>query len=121
MSVMHTAIPSGDLDALSVGALVSVASDQPPLDIGTERLLIDRARDGDPGALEELVMRSLRIAVDEAIKARGLGQSQRELVRTGVRTLMDTARRYDPDVHGVFSQHARRHVRLAMRERIGVS
>jgi DNA-directed RNA polymerase sigma subunit (sigma70/sigma32) len=60
-------------------------------------------------------MRNLRIAIDEAIRTRGLGLPQRELVPTGVRTLLDAIRSYDPIVHGPFSSHVRAQVRRAMK------
>lgn len=117
---MH-APPTSDFDGLSVGDLVLMASDQPVLDDAIEDALIRRAGEGDLGALEQLVLRNLRIAIDEAIRTRGLGLPQRKLVRTGVNTLVEAARSYDPIAHGRFSEHARTQVRSAMRESVGVS
>jgi DNA-directed RNA polymerase sigma subunit (sigma70/sigma32) len=108
-------------DQLSVGDLVSMASAQPLLAAEEEACLVRRIHDGDPRAVEELVLGNLRIAIDEAIRTRGLGKPQRELVRTGVRTLVETARSYDPDRHGPFSLHARSTVRTAMIRSVDVS
>lgn len=110
-----------EFDELSLGDLVSMASDQPVLDQAHEDVLIRGAAEGDAGALEQLVLRNLRIAIDEAIRTRGLGLPQRQLVRMGVSTLVEAARSYDPLAHGRFSEHARRRVRSAMRESISFS
>lgn len=108
-------------DQLSVDDLVSLASEQPLLAEEDEAGLIRRMREGDPGAIEELVRGTLRIAIDEAIRTRGLGLSQRELVRMGVRTLVQAAQEYDPAEHGSFSHHARSSVRNAMIRSVGLS
>jgi DNA-directed RNA polymerase sigma subunit (sigma70/sigma32) len=110
-----------DLDHLSLGDLVAVASAQPVLDAEDEDSLVQRAQHGDANAREQLVMRNLRIAIDEAIRTRGLGLPQRQLVPTGVRTLLAAIRSYDPIVDGPFSSHVRARVRRAMRASISVS
>lgn len=117
---MH-AQPISEFDELSLPDLVSMASDQPVLDYAHEDVLIRRAGQGDAEAMEQLVLQNLRIAIDEAIRTRGLGLPQTQLVRTGVRTLLDAASSYDPIRHGRFSAHARRHVRRAMQESVGLS
>jgi DNA-directed RNA polymerase sigma subunit (sigma70/sigma32) len=110
-----------DLAQLSLGDLVAVASAQPVLEAEDEDSLVKRAQYGDADAREQLVMRNLRIAIDEAIRTRGLGLPQRELVPTGVRTLLDAIRSYDPLVDGRFSSHVRARVRRAMRASISIS
>jgi RNA polymerase sigma-32 factor len=110
-----------DFEHLSIDDLVSTASDQPVLADEVERGLVQRMRDGDVGAAEELVLGHLRIAIDEAIRTRGLGLPQRDLVRLGVRALVEAARSYDPDEHGRFSHHARSQVRRVLRRSLDVS
>jgi DNA-directed RNA polymerase sigma subunit (sigma70/sigma32) len=110
-----------DLAQLSLGDLVAVASAQPVLEAADEDSLVKRAQLGDAEASEQLVLRNLRIAIDEAIRTRGLGLPQRELVPTGVRTLLDAIRSYDPLADGPFSSHVRARVRRAMRAIISIS
>jgi RNA polymerase primary sigma factor len=99
-----------------VGELVTTASREPLLDEERELALVRRVRDGDMEALERLVMSNLRVAVDEAIRNRGLGQSQRSLVRHGITVLLESARTYDPDAHGTFSRYVTDRVRNALSE-----
>jgi DNA-directed RNA polymerase sigma subunit (sigma70/sigma32) len=106
---------------LDIVDLVEVASAQPLMDEHDEDTLVDRARQGDSEAREELVMRNLRVAIDEAIRTRGLGQPQRKLVPTGVRTLLDAIGSYDPLVDGPFSSHVRARVRRAMKASLSIS
>lgn len=113
--------PAADLAGLSVGSLVWMASAQPVLDERTEDELIRLAREGSREALEQLAMQNLRIVIDEAIRTRGLGLSQRKLVRVGVNALIEAVRYYDPQVDGRFSSHLRARVRSAFRETISVS
>jgi RNA polymerase primary sigma factor len=108
-------------DQLSVGELVSMASAQPMMAEEDEQSLIRRIQEGDAEAVEELVLGSLRIAIDEAIRTRGLGLPQRELVRHGVRTLVEAAQTYDPVSHGRFVDHARASVRQVLIRSINVS
>jgi DNA-directed RNA polymerase sigma subunit (sigma70/sigma32) len=108
-------------EQLSVGDLVSMASAQPLLAEEDQAGLLQRIRAGDSAAIEELVLGNLRIAIDEAIRTRGLGRSQRELVRMGVRTLVEVAQAYDPARHGPFVRHARSSVRAAMIRSLQVS
>lgn len=108
-------------DQLSVGDLVSMASAQPVLGGEEEERLGRRIRSGDSDAVQELVAGSLRIAIDEAIRTRGLGLPQRHLVRTGVRALVEAAQAYDPVEHGRYSSYARSRVRSAMVTSISVS
>jgi RNA polymerase primary sigma factor len=108
-------------DQLSVGDLVSMASEQPFLGEEDEVGLARRIRQGDAGAVEELVRGNLRIAIDEAIRTRGLGPRQRDLVRLGVRTLVEAAQEYDPGEHGPFADHARASIRNAMIRSVGLS
>jgi DNA-directed RNA polymerase sigma subunit (sigma70/sigma32) len=119
---MTAATISPDLvTQLDIVDLVEVASAQPLLDEHDEDTLVDRAQHGDAEARERLVMGNLRIAIDEAIRTRGLGQPQRKLVPTGVRTLLDAIRSYDPLVDGPFSRHVRARVRRAMKASVSVS
>ena len=108
-------------DQLSVSDLVSMASAQPLLAEEDVAGLVLRIRAGDAAAIEELVVANLRIAIDEAIRTRGLGRSQRELVRTGVRTLVEAAQVYDPIEHGSFMRHAQSSVHAAMLKSVQVS
>ena len=108
-------------DQLSVGDLVSMASAQPLLAEEDEQGLVRRIRNDDPDALEELVRGCLRIAIDEAIRIRGLGRPQRELVRLGVRSLVEAAQAYEPTVHGRFADHARASVRETLIRSINFS
>jgi len=108
-------------DQLSVGDLVSIASEHPHLAADEEIGIVERLRAGDPDALEELVRGNLRIAIDEAIRTRGLGPSQLQLVRAGVRTLVEAAQSYDPAQDGSFAEHARLRVRRTMIESVSVS
>lgn len=105
-----------DLDRASVVELVEAASAAPLLDAEREAALGVRAGAGDTRALEALVLGNLRIAVDEAIRNRGLGVAQHELVRQGVRTLIAAARVYRPERHGRFSNYAARRIRSALSE-----
>lgn len=114
---MQAPTPS-DFGKLSLGDLVWVASAQPVLEEDQEDDLIRRARAGDVSALDQLVLRTLRIAIDEAIRTRGLGEPQRRLIRQGVTTLLKTARLYDPIKDGRFSSYARNRVRHAISERV---
>lgn len=108
-------------DQLSVGDLVSMASAQPLLAEEDEQSLIRRIHAGDADAVEVLVRGCLRIAIDEAIRTRGLGLPQRELVRLGVRSLVDAAQTYEPALHGRFADHARAGVRETLIRSINVS
>jgi DNA-directed RNA polymerase sigma subunit (sigma70/sigma32) len=119
--MMVESTPAPDFVRLSLGDLVEVASAQPLMDEKDEDALVSRAQDGDSTAREELVMRNLRVAIDEAIRTRGLGQPQRKLVPAGVRTLLDAIGSYDPMVHGSFSSHVRTRVRRAMKASISIS
>ena len=108
-------------DQLSLGDLVSIASEQPLLAEEDEALLVRRIEKGDTRAVEALVVGNLRIALDEAIRTRGLGLPQQDLVRIGVRTLVEAARAFDPEQHGRFARHARSSVRKAMVRKVSVS
>jgi DNA-directed RNA polymerase sigma subunit (sigma70/sigma32) len=108
------------LRGASLDELVTTASREPVLDEQGEATLAGRWRDGDPAALERLVMGNLRIAVDEAIRNRGLGFSQQRLVRRGVAVLMDAASDYDPDRDGPFSSFARLRVRSALSQDVSL-
>lgn len=106
------------LTGVSLAELVTTASTEPVLDERGEALLARRVRDGDAEALERLIFGNLRVAVDEAIRNRGLGAPQRDLIRVGVRVLMEAARAYDPDLHGSFSSFTRSRVRRALSENV---
>jgi DNA-directed RNA polymerase sigma subunit (sigma70/sigma32) len=118
---MTNAHPGADLAQLSIDSLVWMASAQPVLDEFAEDELVRRVREGDRQALEQLAVSNLRIVIDEAIRARGLGSPQKTLVRIGVGALVDAVRCYDPPVHGRFSPHLRTRVREALTRTIGVS
>lgn len=108
-------------DQISVDDLVSMASEQPLLGEEDERGLIRRIQEGDPHAVEDLVRGCLRIAIDEAIRTRGLGLPQRDLVRLGVRSLVEAAQTYEPGLHGRFADHARAGVRETLIKSINFS
>jgi DNA-directed RNA polymerase sigma subunit (sigma70/sigma32) len=118
---MSQTYPGADLAHLSIGSLVWMASAQPVLDEAAEDALIRLAREGDRRALEQLAVGNLRIVIDEAIRARGLGLSQSKLVRAGVGALLDAVRYYEPALHGRFSSHVRNSVRLALQDTLSVS
>jgi RNA polymerase primary sigma factor len=105
----------------SLDELVTTASTEPLLDERGEALLARRVQDGDMEALERLVFVNLRVAVDEAIRNRGLGSPQRDLVRNGIRVLMDAARIYDPVHDGRFSHFVRLRVSTALSENVSSS
>jgi DNA-directed RNA polymerase sigma subunit (sigma70/sigma32) len=115
---MTHAAPTPDLTQLTVGDLVWMASSHPVLDEHDEEALVRQAREGALQAVEELVLGNLRIAVDEAIRIRGLGFPQRRLVRLGVAALLEAVNSYDPMMHGRFSEHVRWRVRAALRESV---
>jgi DNA-directed RNA polymerase sigma subunit (sigma70/sigma32) len=118
---MTHSLAAADLSSMSIGSLVWMASAQPVLDDATEDELIRRAAEGDRAALEQLAMSNLRIVIDEAIRARGLGTPQDKLVRLGVGALVEAVRCYDPERHDRFSRHLRLRVRAAFQEAISVS
>ena len=99
----------------SLDELVSTASSEPVIDLVAESRLAELLLDGDAEALDRLVRASLRIAIDEAIRNRGLGEPQEGLVRRAAHALMEAAHSYDPGRHGRFSIYARRAVRQALR------
>lgn len=118
---MVAAPPTPDLAQLSLGDLIRVASAQPVLDEHDEDSLIALARLGDAEAREQLVMRNLRVAIDEAIRRRGWGLPQRKLVPMGISTLIEASRTYDPARDGSFSSYVRSRVRLSMNQETAVS
>lgn len=97
-----------------INVLVREASAHPLLQPEEEERLTSRLSSGDAGAARELVKRNLRIAVDEAILHRALGVPQAKLIRMGVAALGQASKSYEPEVHGGFSEHARRVVRSAI-------
>jgi RNA polymerase primary sigma factor len=109
------------LTGASLDELVTTASTEPLLDERGESLLALRVRNGDPDALERLILGNLRVAVDEGIRNRGLGAPQRDLIRDGVRVLMEAAGAYDPDIHGRFSMYVKARVRRALSEDVRLS
>jgi DNA-directed RNA polymerase sigma subunit (sigma70/sigma32) len=108
-------------DQMSVGDLVSMASTQPSMPEADEDDLVQRIRAGDAEAVQALVLGNLRIAIDGAIRTRGLGLPQRDLVRLGVRALVEAARTYDPSKQGRFCDHARACVREVMIRSVSIS
>lgn len=110
--------PSPDLTKLSVGDLVWMASAQPVLDQVHQNRLLLAARAGESDAIGELVLANLRIAVDEAIRARGLGLPQRKLVRLAAEAMLEAVQSYDPLIHDGFSDHVRVRVREVLRKSV---
>jgi DNA-directed RNA polymerase sigma subunit (sigma70/sigma32) len=115
---MTYAQPSPDLTTLSVGDLVWMASAHPILDQDSEDQLLRGAREGESEAIDALVLANLRIAVDEAIRARGLGLPQRKLVRLAAAAMLEAAHSYDPMIHGRFSDYVRVRIRDVLRESV---
>jgi DNA-directed RNA polymerase specialized sigma subunit len=103
------------LDDAPIDELVSTASSEPIIDYLSEAKLVELLTAGHSDALDRLVRSNLRIAVDEAIRNRGLGERQEWLVRRAAHALMESAGSYDPLQHGRFSHYARRAVRRAIR------
>ena len=56
----------------------------------------------------------LRLAVDEAIRNRGLGFSQEQLVRVATIAVIDASNDFDPERDGGFERFVRRRVRRAL-------
>lgn len=102
-----------EITSVPVEDLVFGASDVPVLDDAEEARLAVRCAANDD-ARWELVRSHLRVAVDEAIRNRGLGARQDVLVREAARALVEAAPDYDPLRHGSFSSYARRIVRAAI-------
>ncbi len=115
---MTHAEPSPDLTKLSVGDLVWMASSHPVLDEAHQDRLLRGARAGESDAIGELVLANLRIAVDEAIRARGLGLPQRKLVRLAAEAMLDAVQSYDPAIHDGFSEHVRGRIRDVLRKSV---
>jgi DNA-directed RNA polymerase specialized sigma subunit len=107
---------SGAIGDVSLADLVTTASCEPVIDETSESLLIESCREGHTGALEKLIRANLRIVIDEAIRERGLGERQADMVRRGLQALVESADRYDPSRDGSFSAYARGAVRNAIRQ-----
>ena len=103
------------LDDAPIDVLVSSASAEPVIDHVSESRLAELFTAGHSDALDRLVRSNLRIAIDEAIRNRGLGERQEWLVRRAAQALVESAGTYDPQQHGRFSHYARRAVRRAIR------
>lgn len=104
-----------DITAAPVADLVARASSTRVLDAAEEAILVRRRVSGHDAALDALVRSHLRIAVDEAIRNRGLGERQDRLVRAAAQALVEAAPRFDPAEHGSFGEYARRIVRNAIK------
>ncbi len=108
-------ISADDIVAVPVADLVAHASSTRKLDEREEAVLADRCATGQDAALDALVRAHLRVAVDEAIRNRGLGARQDRLARAAARALVEAAPGYDPERHGSFSAWARCIVRDAIK------
>lgn len=104
------------LYAGSLSEFVREASVLPDLEPEEETRLAARLAEGDPEAVAALIRWNLRMIIDEAIRNRGLGRRQSDLMKAGVEELSRSARRYSPPRHGSFARYARRAVREAMRQ-----
>jgi DNA-directed RNA polymerase sigma subunit (sigma70/sigma32) len=104
---------TNEIASAAVEDLIVGASDVPVLDDAEEARLAVRCAANDE-ARWELVRSHLRVAVDEAIRNRGLGARQEVLVREAVRALVEAAPDYDAVSHGSFASYARRIVRAAI-------
>ena len=103
-----------EVTSASVEDLVARASAVPVPDASLQERLAARLRGGQPEALSELVEMHLRVAVDEAIRNRGLGLPQNVLVREAARALVACAPEYDPERDGSFARYARGEIRAAL-------
>jgi len=106
-------ISSLEIAETPVANLIACASASRILDISEEETL-ERVSPRREDARDSLVRAHLRVAVDEAIRARGLGTRQDRLVRTAARALVEAAPLYDPSTEGRFRDYARRIVRRAI-------
>ncbi|MBT8489055.1 MAG: hypothetical protein KJO65_09565 [Gemmatimonadetes bacterium] len=114
-SLAMTEISVERIADIDMAELIESASHARRLDDGEERALVERWAAGQLDARDELVRASLRVAVDEAIRNRGLGTRQERLARVGARALVEAAETYDPTFHGSFSSWSRQVVRQAVR------
>jgi len=108
-------ISAEDISDAPLSDLVTRASRWRVLDEQEEAALVDRCASGQDAALDDLVRAHLRVAVDEAIRNRGLGARQDRLARVAARALVEAAPRYQPDRDGPFSRWARRTGREAIK------
>ncbi len=69
-------------------------------DAAEERRLAERARDGDPEAIERLVTANLRFVISYVKRFQGHGLDLSELVAIGNEGLLKAVRKFDPS-HGV--------------------
>ena len=109
-------ISPDNISGASLADLVACASESRSLDREEAARL---SQDGGPeedDTLQTLVRTHLRIAVDEAIRNRGLGKRQDHLARAGALALVRAAPDFDPEEHGSFSRYARRVVRDAIKD-----
>jgi DNA-directed RNA polymerase sigma subunit (sigma70/sigma32) len=95
---------------------VRKASEQSVLDPEEELRLVERLDGGDGEALGDLVRPLVRVVIDEAIRHRGFGCPQAELIRHGMDALVAAARVYSPARDGALRKHVQEAVRAAMRE-----
>jgi DNA-directed RNA polymerase sigma subunit (sigma70/sigma32) len=102
-----------DISTVPVKDLVACASEQPILDASDLARLADSV-DSDVRARSALARSQLRMAVDEAIRNRGLGTSQERLVRVAATAVIEAANEYDPARDGGFRRYALLRVRRAL-------
>jgi DNA-directed RNA polymerase sigma subunit (sigma70/sigma32) len=102
-----------DISSVPVKELVARASEQPVLDASDLERLVGSV-DSDTGARAELARAHLRLAVDEAIRNRGLGISQERLVREAATAVIEASNEYDPGRDGSFRRYARTRIRRAL-------
>lgn len=102
-----------EITAVPVADLIARASAGPMFDPG-EQARLERSVTDDGRARIALVHGHLRVAVDEAIRCRGLGRPQEHLVRAAAIALVEAAAAFDPNAHGSFERHARLAIRRAI-------
>ena len=107
-------ISTFDLTSTTVEELVIGASKEPVLDEEREAQLAAHFHARAEDVLTVLVRTHLRVAVDEAIRSRGLGLRQEILVREAARALLEAAPGYDPSTDGSFREYSRRVAREAI-------
>jgi RNA polymerase primary sigma factor len=76
------------------------------LDAGEEHRLASRIRQGDDFAVQLLVEANLRQAIRIAKRYEGMGVALEDLISAANIALIKAARRYNPEMHGRFMQHA---------------
>lgn len=94
------------------------ARQEPFLDRGEERDLIGRAKAGDSGAMERVVLSHLNLAVTEARRLRLNADLLDDALQDAAEALMRAVTRFDPGRGTRFSTYARWSVREAVQAQL---